>query len=108
MEKIPGVKLYNNKDSEIISIIPFNIEGLSHEEAADILAGEYGIGVRKGCFCAQPYIRKLLGISENEIKKHLNRPHSLHPGLVRISFGMYNEKEEVDYLLQAIREILKK
>lgn len=108
MEKIPGVKLYNNRNNRIVSIIPFNIEGLSHEETADILAQKYGIGVRNGCFCAQPYIQKLLNISQREIKKHIYKPHSLHPGLVRISFGMYNEKDEIDYLLQSIQEIQKK
>jgi len=107
LRKIPLITLYNDyNDSKKVSIIPFNIQGMSHEAVADILAREYGIAVRNGCFCAQPYIQKLLKISDREIKRHIRNPKAIHPGLVRISFAMYNQKEEVDYLLTALEEII--
>ncbi|MFP4662236.1 MAG: aminotransferase class V-fold PLP-dependent enzyme [Halanaerobiales bacterium] len=106
MLQFPEIKLYNiNYHSRTVSIIPFNIDGMSHEEVAEILARKYGIAVRNGCFCAQPYIQKLLNISDKDITKHIQNPSALHPGLVRISFGMYNQKEEVDYLIKALRII---
>ncbi|MFW6023061.1 MAG: aminotransferase class V-fold PLP-dependent enzyme [Halanaerobiaceae bacterium] len=107
IKTIPNIQLYNNGiNTKKVSIIPFNIKGLSHEEVADILAQQYGIAVRNGCFCAQPYIQKLLKVSNQKIEKHMKNPNALHPGLVRISFGMYNQKEEVDYFLEALKEIV--
>jgi len=106
LRKIPPITLYNHNESKKVSIIPFNIQGMSHEEVADILAQKYGIAVRNGCFCAQPYIQKLLKISDREIRRHIRNPKTIHPGLVRISFAMYNQKEEVDYLLTALEEIV--
>ncbi len=107
LRQIPQITLYNDhNESEKVSIIPFNIQGMSHEEVADILAQKYGIAVRNGCFCAQPYIQKLLKVSDREINRHIRNPKSLHPGLVRISFAMYNQQEEVDYLITALEEII--
>ncbi|MEJ6952337.1 aminotransferase class V-fold PLP-dependent enzyme [Natronospora cellulosivora (SeqCode)] len=108
LKNIPEIDLYNYKSAKKVAIIPFNIKGLSHEKVAKILAEEYGIGIRNGCFCAQPYIQKLLKVSENDIIKHIKNPQGEHPGLLRISLGMYNEKEEVDYLLKSLNDIINK
>ena len=75
-----------------------------------ILAHEYGIGVRTGCFCTHPYIAKLLQIDEDtaiKLKEDIicNRKVDL-PGAIRVSFGIYNSFEEVDYLIDAIRNIV--
>ncbi len=90
-----------------ISIIPFNIKGFSHKRTAEILASKKGIAVRNGCFCAQPYIQEIMNISENEIKKRLQKPELSHPGLVRISLGMYNTVSEIDYLIESLKDICK-
>lgn len=108
MKNIPDIKIYgdtyNIKDRT--SIIPFNIEGISHEAVAKILSSEYGIGVRDGCFCAQPYIQKLLNVSKEEIKEKMLIPNSLKPGMVRISFGIYNDFNEIDVLIKALYKIV--
>ena len=44
-----------------VGVIPFNVEGVSHGLVAAVLGYEHGIGVRSGCFCAQPYVAHLLG-----------------------------------------------
>ena len=109
LKEIPGIKLYTDLTvKNRVAIIPFNLANLSHEETAEILASKYGIAVRNGCFCAQPYIQKLLKVPAREIKRHIKDPHGLRPGLVRISFAFYNQKEEVDYLLEALDTIAKK
>lgn len=108
LKEIPGIKLYTDLTvKNRVAIIPFNLANLSHEETAEILASKYGIAVRNGCFCAQPYIQKLLKVPAREIKRHIKNPHGLRPGLVRISFAFYNQKEEVDYLLEALQEMTK-
>src|SRR5690606_41845334 len=88
-----------------ISIISFNIKGLPHGLVAAVLAYESAISVRSGCFCAHPYIQKLLGISPEEIQKQIRTFKSPFAGMVRVSFGLYNTKEEVDILVDKLWEI---
>jgi selenocysteine lyase/cysteine desulfurase len=114
LSRMDDVTLYGLKDGDVgedrLGVIALTAEGLPHAKLACILAHEWGIGVRNGCFCAQPYVRELLGISEQEMKGVLKRlalgDHATVPGMVRVSFGVYNKAEEVDYLLEALRAVL--
>jgi selenocysteine lyase/cysteine desulfurase len=102
LKKIKDVKLYCI-DSDVlrVGIVPFNIEGVEHGIVSEILSNEAGISVRDGCFCAQPYIRKLLKLDSNNIDRTRNRP-----GMVRISFGLYNDYSEVDRLVWILSKIV--
>jgi len=112
--QIPGLRLYGLKDPAVaqdrLGVIPFTAEGLSHSKLAAVLGHEWGIGVRNGCFCAQPYVRELLGITDGEMHHILDNlaagDHTAIPGMVRISFGVYNTLEEVDYVASALRDVL--
>ncbi|AZO93820.1 aminotransferase class V-fold PLP-dependent enzyme [Iocasia frigidifontis] len=106
LQNIPDLKIYNTKKIPKVAIIPFNIKGIRHDILARCLSHEAGIAVRNGCFCAQPYIQKILKISPGEIKRHINNTE-LHPGLVRISFGMYNTYEEINKLIEILNDISK-
>ena len=68
-----------------------------------------GIGVRSGCFCAHPYILHLLGLSVDEAAKvrqnMLEGDKSEMPGLIRASFGLYNTRQEIDVLVDALQRI---
>ena len=85
------------------------LAGVSHFQAAAILGYEFGIGVRSGCFCAHPYILHLLGLSSAEAESvrqdMLTGNRSNMPGLLRLSFGLYNTTDEVDTLVEALRLI---
>lgn len=106
LEKVPGIKLYcDNEIRDRVGIIPFNIEGLPHQVIADALSAESGIAVRNGCFCAQPYVQKLMNLSRNEIRKLIKYPDLPHPGMVRLSFGIYNNYDEIDILASKLFEI---
>jgi selenocysteine lyase/cysteine desulfurase len=87
-------------------VIPINLEGISHFLAAAILGHEFGIGVRSGCFCAHPYILHLLGLSPGEAEEVRIRmsagDKSEMPGLLRASFGLYNTRDDVDSLVEAL------
>ncbi len=99
LKNIPQLILYDDMNvEEKVSIISFNMKGLNHDELATMLAREGGIAVRNGCFCAQPYVQRLLKISDEDMKKYMNDESLVRPGLVRISFGLYNDYNEV-YLL---------
>jgi selenocysteine lyase/cysteine desulfurase len=92
-----------------LGVIPMNLQGYSHYLLAAILGYEYGIGVRNGCFCAHPYLLQLMKVREEEASRV--RSDILHhdkrevPGLVRVSFGLYNTRNEIDLLLDALKEI---
>lgn len=106
--KIPDIQLYTNdiNSSNRIGIIPFNINGISHYTTAKALALN-GIAVRNGCFCAQPYVQKLLKLTKQDLAYYIKNPTSERPGMVRISFGLYNTFDEIDEFCKVLCDIIK-
>jgi len=110
---VPGVRVYGISDparaGEKVGVIPFNLEGVSHFLLAAILGYEGGIGVRSGCFCAHPYVVHLLHLSENEAASWrdnmLAGDKSNMPGMVRMSFGCYNNTADVDRLIEMLHRV---
>ena len=45
----------------------FTVDGVHHALVAARLSAEFGIGVRHGCFCAHPYVVRLLGLADHEV-----------------------------------------
>jgi len=107
LRNIPNLEIYCDTSNDIdrVSIIPFNICGIHHALVAKILSYEWGISVRSGCFCAQPYVVKLLNISSEFLIERIKNPALYHPGMVRISFGLYNTFSEIDILVNALNTI---
>ncbi len=87
MSDFPWIELYGSRGPDRVGVIPFNIKGVHPHDVAGVL-DEEGIAVRSGHHCAQPLMRRL-GI-ENA---------------VRASFYLYNTREEVDKLLEVLREV---
>lgn len=108
LQSIPGLTLYSQTTlgEPRIGVIPFNIKGIAHERVASILSNEAGIAVRSGCFCAQPYIQKLLDISSKHMEFYRRSVDAPRPGMVRISFGLYNDFAEIDVLAQLLERII--
>jgi selenocysteine lyase/cysteine desulfurase len=110
---VPGVTVYGETDperaTEKVGVIPFNLEGKSHYLVAAILGYEGGIGVRSGCFCAHPYVVHLLGLTEEEQRRWRRRmlsgDKSEMPGMLRVSFGCYNNTDDIDRLLETLRRV---
>lgn len=113
LSALSDVRIYGDQDVQNghnrLGVIPFEVQGVSHFKVAAILGYEFGIGVRSGCFCAHPYILRLLNLSKGEAeltrKRILAGDKSEMPGLVRASFGLYNTKEDVDALVEALGRI---
>jgi len=106
MKNITGIEFYNRPDKqETIGVIPFNIEGVHHSLMSAILSYEAGIAVRNGYFCAHPYCESLLGYSSKDIEALMKDPNSLFPGIVRVSFGLYNNFAEIDKLVYFLNQI---
>ncbi len=111
--EVPGLHLYGLTDPgsarQRLGVVPFTLDGYPHSLLAAHLGYGYGIGVRNGCFCAPPYMLQLLGVVEEEAQsvrgRIIRQDKRDIPGLVRISFGLYNTLEEVDCLVDALKEI---
>jgi cysteine desulfurase/selenocysteine lyase len=74
-----------------VGTLSFHTARMPAADLAAILDAEFGIAVRPGLHCA-PYIHKAQG--------------TFPDGAVRVSPGPFNTREEMDYLLSALREIL--
>lgn len=105
LESIPGLEIYSCSGAPAIGVIPFNLRGIPHNLMARMLAEEGGIAVRNGCFCAQPYVQKLLHVPTRQIGYYMKHPHVLRPGMVRVSFGLYNTPREIDVLIDLLKKI---
>jgi len=108
LEYLPDIELYTHSrtDQRKVGIIPFNINGVDHETTAKILAGEDGIAVRHGLFCAHPYAERLLHLTHEQLDYAINNSDKPFPGLVRASFGLYNNSLEVDRFISALQKII--
>lgn len=93
--------------SDRLGIGVFNIESLYHHDVAEILAKVYGISVRQGWFCAHPYCRRLMHLSEKDASAFIHNKKEKMPGMIRVSFGIYNDIQEVEYFLEVIEKIVK-
>ncbi len=90
LNKIKGIKIYGPKNLEIRGgVVSFNVSGIHPHDVAEFLASK-GIAVRAGHMCCQPLMKRL-GVSS----------------VVRVSFYIYNTKEDVDLLCNALEEAIK-
>lgn len=110
LKKIPGLTVYGNQNPQATAsrsaVIPFTLEGVPSHLVAACLGFEWGIGIRSGCFCAQPYVMSLLNLDPNRVRSNIlhNRRDSV-AGLARVSFGLYNTEAEIDILVKALTAI---
>jgi selenocysteine lyase/cysteine desulfurase len=107
---IPGVRLLGPEPPELtLPLATFTVDGLHHALVAARLSAEYGIGVRHGCFCAHPYLLRLLDLSPGEVAEYraavLRHDRSEMPGAVRASAGLSTSRGDIDRLVAAVAEI---
>jgi selenocysteine lyase/cysteine desulfurase len=108
LAKLDGVTVYGPPDPAArLGVVSLNVEGVHHDLAAAILNHEAAIATRNGCFCAHPYLHRLLGIGDvTDLVDRLRRGEETDlPGAVRVSLGIFNTAEEVDWLLRWIERI---
>ena len=87
LNEINGVRIYNKKNIRG-GIISFNVDGVHPHDLAQFLDQD-NIAIRTGHHCTQPIMKKL-GVS----------------GTARISFYIYNTKEEIDKLCGCMKSTL--
>ncbi len=114
LKKIDGITLYGDTDenntANRLGVMALNVNGMPHSLAAAILSYEGAIGVRAGCFCAHMYVKELLQVSDENSREYeqqvMHRDRSNVPGAVRVSFGLYNTRDEVAAFVDMIKKIV--
>ncbi|HRO66463.1 MAG TPA: SufS family cysteine desulfurase [Pseudobdellovibrionaceae bacterium] len=85
LREISGVQIYADLPDKG-AILSFNLKGAHHSDVGQIL-DQQGVAVRAGHHCTQPLMDRL-GV----------------PGTVRASFSIYNDLNDVDRFLSAVRK----
>ncbi|MEV0237996.1 cysteine desulfurase [Nonomuraea sp. NPDC050786] len=94
LKAIPGVDIHGPQGLEgRTSIVSFNVAGIPPEEVGRILSDNYQVAVRAGQHCAVNYFFK-------ELHEKVE-----HPGNVRAGIYLYNTLEDVERLLNGVRDI---
>ncbi|MDP9848210.1 aminotransferase class V-fold PLP-dependent enzyme [Streptosporangium lutulentum] len=86
-------------DHPRVGIVSFVVEGFTAREVAEVLSGDYGIGVRDGKFCAHPFVRHLLGTADGGCD-------DVTASAVRASIGIGTTEEHVDRLITALQDLV--
>jgi selenocysteine lyase/cysteine desulfurase len=113
-QEMPEIKVFGCADprrtTDRLGVVAFQVENIPHGKVAAILGFEGGIGVRSGCYCAHPYVLRLLNMSEEEFSAYRDRALAGDrvdlPGMVRASFGCYNDKTDIDHLVSTLKRII--
>ena len=110
LSAIDGVRVLGpGLDTPTLSVAAFTVEGVHYALVAARLSAEWGIGVRHGCFCAHPYLHRLLGLGPDAVAaaKHqaANGDKRGFPGAVRASCGLATTSADVAALLEAVAEL---
>lgn len=88
MSLIENLKIIGTA-KEKISVISFIVQNIHHSDIGTLLDME-GIAIRTGHHCTQPLMKRL-GLE----------------GTSRISFALYNTKEEIDIFIKALKKTIK-
>jgi cysteine desulfurase / selenocysteine lyase len=112
LQAVPDLTIYGSRDvtaiDDRVGVIAFNLGSWPHALVAAILGYEAGIGVRSGCFCAQSYVAHLLGRAgrlDRWEPRDLTAQRADRPGMVRLSLGVYNTRDDVEALVHMLERI---
>jgi selenocysteine lyase/cysteine desulfurase len=114
IQHVPKIILYGPTKNlrNKVGVITFNIEGMHNALVAAILGTEGAIGVRNGCFCAHPYVKRMLKISPEDdarwMKEMVNGNKANMPGMARASLGCYNNENDIDIFVEMLYRIVRK
>lgn len=113
LEGIENLTLYgpgSGSNLDRLGIFTFEIQDIPSNLVSAVLGYEFGIATRSGCFCAHPYLLRLMDRGEEwltKIKREVKngRKADLQGG-IRASLGIYNTKDNVDEFIGALKEII--
>lgn len=108
---IPGVTVLGpDLDVETLPVATFTVRDMPFALVAARLSSEFAIGVRHGCFCAHPYLTRLLGLGADKAARFRDAirhgDRRAMPGAVRVSCGINTSAEDVRRFLDALSQIV--
>lgn len=107
--QIPEATILAGNIEERLSLISFYFETLHYNLVVKLLNDRFGIQMRGGCSCAGTYGHYLLHVNKYTSKRITdNIDHgdlSMKPGWVRMSLHPTTTDEEIDFILDALKEI---
>ena len=108
LKKFDNVIIYGDSEdlSDRVGVVSFNFTDINSYIIAAKLAEIGGVATRRGAFCAHPYVWRLMGISNEEAEGFENCIDMKTPGMIRVSFGIYNTEEEVDQFLDVLGKLI--
>ena len=108
LKKMDKVIIYGDTENidDRVGVVTFNFEDINSFVLAAKLADLGGVATRRGAFCAHPYVWRLMGISDEQASTYENCIDMNTPGMIRVSFGIYNTEEEVDEFLGILENIV--
>ena len=87
LKNLGNIDIYGlSDDIQASSIVSFNVQGKNHNDIATFL-DQYGVMIRSGHHCCQPFMKKLK-----------------IPGSCRVSFGIYNSREDISIFIDALNK----
>ena len=104
LKKLPNVILYGDCENidDRVGVVSFNFSDINTYYLAAELSGLGGVATRRGAFCAHPYVWRLMGIDDETARGFENCTDANTAGMIRVSFGIYNNEEEIDKLLDVM------
>ncbi len=93
LHQLPAVTIYGHqRTDEKTPVVSFNVKGFEPEALGAILFDDYGIALRAGYHCA-PMAHEAIGTLG-------------HGGTLRASIGYFTQAEDIDALLNALKETI--
>ena len=112
LRKISSIKILANNVDDRLGVISFYHEKIHFNLLVRLLNDRFGIQVRGGCACAGTYGHFLLEVSYEQSKEITDRINhgdlSMKPGWVRWSLHPTTTDAEVDYFIDALKQIVRK
>jgi len=108
--KIPGLHILADNIKDRLGIFSFYVDNIHYNLIVKMLNDRFGIQVRGGCACAGTYGHYLLNIDPDEshrITEKISRgDNSEKPGFVRVSLHPTMTDTELDYVVDAVKQIV--
>lgn len=111
LTKIPKLKILADNIEDRLGVFSFYIENIHYNLIVKLLSDRFGIQTRGGCSCAGTYGHYLLNVTPEKsryITDKINHgDFSEKPGWVRISLHPTMTDDEVYFIVDALKQIVK-
>ena len=108
LKQVDNMIIYGDSEdiSDRVGVISFKVADINTYQLAHKMSAIGAVATRRGAFCAHPYVWRLMGIPEEEQRGLVECDDSGTPGMIRVSFGIYNTEEEIDEFLEILSQAI--